>query len=210
MEKISVGECIKFGWNTFKKRPLIIIGAFVIAVLISGISSAILDPGEGAPITVTTVLMGLVSMLIGLMVEIGLVTFSLRAHDNIESAKLGDLWNPKPFLYYLVGQIIVGVVVIVGLILLVVPGVVAALGLMFTSYLIIDKNRGPIEATKESWNMTKGHRWELFLLVVSIIGLNILGVLALVVGLLVSVPVSMLAVVHVYRKLSAAAPVQAA
>lgn len=205
MEKLSVGECIKFGWQTLKKRPLVIIGAFVLAMAVSGISSALLDPGEGAPVTLVTVLMGLVSGVIGLLVEIGLVTFSLRAHDTVEVVKIQDLWNPKPFVYYLVGQIIVGVIVLVGLVLLIVPGVIAAVGLMFSSYLIVDKGRGPIEAVKETWKMTKGHKWELFLLVLAIIGINILGLLALVVGLLVSVPVSMLAVVHAYRKLSGAA-----
>jgi membrane-anchored glycerophosphoryl diester phosphodiesterase (GDPDase) len=207
MQKLIVGECIRFGWETFKKRPWMLIGAFVVAMLVSGISSALLDPGEGAPLTATTVVMGLVSGIIGLMVEIGLVTFSLRAHDAVESVGVKDLWNPKPFIWYLLGQIVVGVIVLVGLVLLIIPGVIAALGLMFSSYLIVDKGRGPIEALKESWAMTKGHKWELLLLTATLLGLNILGLLALVVGLLVTVPVSMLAVVHAYRKLSGASPV---
>lgn len=206
MEKLSVGACVRYGWETFKKRPLLIIGAFVIAFLISGISSSLLDPGEGAPVTLSTVLMGLASAIIGIFVEIGLTTFSLRAHDSVETVGLKDLWNPKPFLYYFAGQIVVGFAVIVGLILLVVPGIIVALACMFSSYLIIDKGRGPIEALKESFAMTKGHKWQLLLLVLAIIGLNILGLIALVVGLLVTIPVSMLAVVHAYRTLSARAP----
>lgn len=207
MEKINVGESIRFGWTTFKKRPWMLMGAFVLAMVISGVSSALLDPGEGAPVTLTTVIMGLVSGIIGLLVEIGLVTFSLRAHDNVEGVGVKDLWNPKPFLWYLVGQIAVGLGVLIGLVLLLVPGIMLALGWMFSSYLIIDKGRGPFEAMKESWAMTKGHKWELALLIATILGLNILGLLCLVVGLLVTVPVSMLAVVHAYRKLSGAAPV---
>jgi uncharacterized membrane protein len=205
MQKLSVGESIRFGWETFKKRPLLIIGAFVIAMLVSGITSSLLDPAEGAPVTVSVIVMSLISAVIGLLVEIGLVTFSLRAHDNVAAAKIMDLWNPKPFVWYLVGQIAVGLGVLIGFVLLIVPGVMLALGWMFSSYLIIDKGRGPLEAMKESWAMTKGHKWQLLLLVLALIGINILGLLALVVGLLVTVPVSMLAVVHVYRKLSATA-----
>lgn len=206
MEKLSVGESIRFGWTTFKKRPWILIGGFLIAMVVSGVSSALLDPGEDAPVTFVTVMMGLVSGVIGLMVEIGLVTFSLRAHDNVEGVGVKDLWNPKPFIWYLLGQIVVGVIVLIGLVLLIVPGIIAAVGLMFSSYLIVDKGRGPVEAVKESWAMTKGHKWELALLALALLGLNILGLLVLVVGLLVTVPVSMLAVVHAYRKLSGAAP----
>lgn len=202
MNKLSVKECIKFGWETLKKRPLMVIGAFVIAMVISGVSSSLLDPGQDAAITMTTILMGLVSAIIGLFVEIGLVTFSLRAHDNVGTASVNDLWNPKPFIWYAIGQFIVGAIVLLGFVLLIVPGVIAALGLMFSSYLIVDKGQGPIEALKASWHMTKGHKWQLFLLVLAVIGLNILGFIALFVGLLVSVPVSMLAVVHAYRTIS--------
>ena len=201
MNQISVGECIRFGWNTLKKRPFIVIGAFVIAMVVSGVSSTLLDPGEGAPVTVVTILMGLASMAIGLLVEIGLVTFSLRAHDHVETVTVKDLWNPMPFLWYLIAQILVGISVLVGLVLLIVPGIFLALSFIFSSYLIVDKGKGPIEAMKGSWNMTKGHKWQLLLLVMSIIGLNLLGLIALIVGLLVTVPISMLAIVHAYRTL---------
>lgn len=199
MDKLSVAECIKFGWETFKKRPLFIIGGFLLAMVMSGIIQALLSPQEDAAVSGVSVLLSVLSAAVGILVEMGLVTFSLRVHDNVESAKIQDLWNPKPFLWYLIAQILVGLSVIIGLVLLIVPGVIIALAFMFSSYLIVDKGRGPIEAIKESWRVTKGHKWELFLLVLAIIGLNILGLIALVVGLLVTIPVSMIAIVHAYR-----------
>lgn len=205
MEKLKIKEAIAFGWETFKKRPLFIIGAFVLAVVVSGVTGAILDPGEGAPLTMTTILMSLASAVITLFVEIGLLTFALRVHDAVEKATLKDMWNPTPFIWYAIGQFLVGFIVLVGLLLLVVPGVIAILGLMFTSYLIVDRGMGPIEAIKESWRMTKGHKGKLFLFTLTLLGLNILGFLALIVGLIVTVPISMLAVTHVYRKLAATA-----
>ena len=201
MNKLSVGECIRAGWDIFKKRPFIIIGAFVLAFAISGVSSALLDPGQGAPVTASSTLMSIASGIIGIFVELGLVTFALKAHDSVDTVGIKDLWNPVPFLYYFAAQIIVGLAVVLGLILLIVPGIIIALALMFTSYLIIDKHRGPLEAIQESKRITKGHRMQLLLLVLAIVGINILGLIALVVGLLVSIPVSMLAVVHAYRKL---------
>ena len=173
--------------------------------MVSGVTGAILDPGEGAPLTMTTILMSLASAVITLFVEIGLLTFALRVHDAVEKATLKDMWNPTPFIWYAIGQFLVGFIVLVGLLLLVVPGVIAILGLMFTSYLIVDRGMGPIEAIKESWRMTKGHKGTLFLFTLTLLGLNILGFLALIVGLIVTVPISMLAVTHVYRKLAATA-----
>ena len=145
--------------------------------------------------------MALASGVIGIFVEMGMVTFAIRAHDAVGEVKIRDLWNPAPFWRYLAGQILVGIIVIIGLVLLVVPGIIAALGLLFASYLIIDKKKGPIEAMKESWRIAKGHWGKLFLFMLAIIGLNILGLVLLFVGLFVTVPVSMIAMVHVYRTL---------
>ena len=213
MQKLNALECIRAGWDIFKKRPFMLIGVFVVAFIVSGISSALLDPGQNAPVTFATTLMSIASGIVGVFVEMGLITFALRAYDSIESAGIKDLWNAMPFFYYFAAQIVVGLSVLLGLVILIVPGIMVALALMFTSYLVIDKHRGPIEALKESSRITKGHRWQLLVLVLTIIGLNILGLIALIVGLLVTIPVSMLAVVHAYRKLehgaSEVAPVSA-
>lgn len=205
MHPFSIKESILFGWETFKKRPMMLVGGFAIAFIVSAVASSLLDPGNDAPLTLTTVLMGLASFVIGLFVELGLVTFSVKAHDAVEQVTVRDLWNPAPFWRYLAGQILVGAAVIVGLILLIVPGVILALGLLFSSYLIVDKGKGPIEAIKESWRITKGHKWQLFLFVLAVAGLNVIGFLLLLVGLLITVPVTMLAMVHAYRTLEHAA-----
>lgn len=205
MNTFSIGESLTFGWETLKKRPLMIIGAFAVAFIVSTVISTLLDPGKDAPLTLMTFLMGAASFIVGLMVELGLTTFSLRAHDSVETVQINDLWNPGAFFRYVIGQVAVGLIVIVGLILLIVPGIIFALMFLFTSYLIVDKHMKPFDAIKESMRITKGHKWQLFLFVLTIIGINILGLLALAIGLLVSIPVSMLAVVHVYRKIEHAA-----
>jgi hypothetical protein len=37
MPVLSIGECIKFGWETFKRRPWILIGGFLITMLVPSI-----------------------------------------------------------------------------------------------------------------------------------------------------------------------------
>src|SRR4051812_42335129 len=106
MEKLSVGACVRAGWEVLKKRPVMVIGAFVLAMLVSGISSALLDTTDQTPSAATT-LMNIASGIIGIFVELGLVTFFLRAYDNVEAVKISDLWNPGVFLRYLGGQIVV-------------------------------------------------------------------------------------------------------
>lgn len=202
MKTLAVGELLRFGWEAFKKRPWFFIGAVLLIVIISGILSGLApDPVQ----TPSDFVIALAVVILNVFIEMGLVAFALKAHADIEKVTLKDLWHPQRFWQYAVVKILTGIIVVIGLILLIVPGIIAALALIFATYLVIDKNLGPIEAIKESVRITKGHRWQLFLLALALIGINILGALALMVGLLVTVPVSLLAVAHAYRKLSAAA-----
>jgi uncharacterized membrane protein len=209
MPVLSIGDCIQFGWETFKKRPGILIGAFLLTLIIPSIPGVLfpgpevvpgeLPPAPGAPELIAS----LVSIVLSIFASLGATTFALRAHDDVAGVQIGDLWNPQPFWRFLGVEVLLAIIVFVGFLLLIVPGVIAAVGLGFSPFLVVDRANGPIEALKESWRITKGHKWQLFLLGLVIIGINILGLLALVVGLLVSIPVSWLAVTHAYRTLQA-------
>jgi len=211
MPALSIGECIRFGWETFKKRPGILIGAFVLTMLLPSIPGILFPSPEVAPgvppppPTTAEMIAALISVVIGIFVTIGMTTFALRAHDDIASVKIGDLWNPQPFWRFLGAEILAGIIIFVGFLLLVVPGVIASLGLCFVLYIVIDRGAGPINALKESWRITKGNKWQLFLFVLALIGLNLLGLLLLIVGVLITVPVTWLALTHAYRTLSSQA-----
>ena len=99
-------------------------------------------------------------------------------------------------------SVLVGAATIVGLILLIVPGIIIGIMFGFAAYIVIDKEAPPVEALRESLALTKGNRWKLFLLGLALVGINIIGACLLLVGLLVSLPVSTFAVVHAYRVLS--------
>ena len=81
----------------------------------------------------------------------------------------------------------------IGIPLLFVLGVIFSLMFMFSGFLVIDRELGPIEAMKESYRITRGHKWKLFGLLLLLSLINLLGLLAFIVGLFVSVPVSLLA-----------------
>ncbi len=132
----------------------------------------------------------------------GETSFFLRTHDDTASSELKDLWHPHPFWKFLGTSVLAGIIILIGFILLIVPGIIAAIMFSFVTYLVIEKGMQPVEALKESVRLTKGNRLQLFLLGLALLGVNILGLLALGVGLLVSVPVSYLAATHAYRMIS--------
>jgi uncharacterized membrane protein len=93
----------------------------------------------------------------------------------------------------------------IGLVLLIVPGVIVAIVFAFYGFHIVDTgSTDPIGALRRSAEITRGHRWQLFLFGLLLIGLNLLGILLLVVGVLFTSGISLLAVAYVYRRLSPA------
>jgi len=94
-----------------------------------------------------------------------------------------------------------------------VPGIIFMLMFMFTTFMVIERELGPIDAMKESRRITRGHKWQLLGFLLMLVLINLLGLLALVVGIFVSIPVSSLAFAHAYRMLAGKAgthPVDAA
>jgi uncharacterized membrane protein len=137
----------------------------------------------------------------------GGTAFYLAAHDNLNPVELSSLWHPRPFWKYVGASLLLGLAVGVGLLLLIVPGIILALMFMFSTLIVIDRELGPLDAMTESNRVTHGYKWNLLGLVPILFLINLLGILAFVVGLLVSIPVTALAFMHAYRVLSGAAGV---
>jgi hypothetical protein len=205
MPVFSIGDCIRYGWETFKKRPFFLIGALLICAFLPQIPSLLVShhipvPNEPPPPpTGPEMVAWFASMLIGVFVSLGGTNLLLRVHDNVKTAKYSDLWYPEPVWRYLGAYILATLIIIVGFLLLVVPGVIAGLGLMFVNFLVIDRGLGPTDAIKESWRLTQGYKWPLFLFSLALLLLNLAGLVALIIGVLVTAPVSWIALAHAYR-----------
>jgi uncharacterized membrane protein len=217
MNTLSVKECLSFGWKTYWARPWLFVLAGVVVFLVNilfSIPQSVLDfvaesmkgtPGV-AMLSLFILIVTLIGFIVSVYVQIGTTRFFLKAHDDVAAAQIRDLIHLKGFWRYVGASILVTLAVVAGLILLIIPGIIVALALTFALYLVVDKELGPLESFKQSFVLTKGHRWSLLLLSFAVVGINILGFLALVVGLFVTVPVSMLVMAHAYRVLSAPAP----
>ena len=115
--------------------------------------------------------------------------------------EISDLWHPQSFWSFLVAAFLTGLVVVLGFVAFIIPGIVLALMFFFVKFLVIDRDMNPIDAMKESARITKHNRFELLILALLALALTVVGALCLGVGLLVSVPVTSLALVRAYRLL---------
>lgn len=209
MEKLSVRECLRFGWQTFKSRPWIFVQVtlviFVVSMALQFGTSLLQGYVEDAAVpvyVVVTLALAVLSAILGTLIEMGMNAFYLRAHDAPNEVRLANLRAPYPFVKYFFTKLLAGLLVFAGFLLLIIPGIILALLFSFVAFIVMDKHLGPVDALRESVRLTKRNLLKIFLLSLTIAVLNILGLIALVVGLVVTIPVSVLAFVHAYRVLS--------
>ncbi len=200
MNNFSAEACIRFGWETFKKRPWFFIGAaflyFVVFALVTSALNEVINQGG------ILALAGVCARLaFQMLAGMGTISFALKAHDEVEHVSRADLWHPRPFWKYTGASAAFGLALVIGLILVIVPGIIWGIMFGYAPYLVIDKNMWPIDALKESSRITYGYKWELLLLGVLFILIAILGIICIGVGLLIAYPVLMIANVHALRTL---------
>ncbi len=197
----SKSEAVLFGWNVLKKNARFFLGLLAIVIALNILISLVMSSfSEEAP-QVLVFAFSIMVLILDALIGMGIIKISLKFCDQ-EPASYEELISPYPLLLkYIAGSIIYAVIVVIGLIFLIVPGLYLALKYQFYDYLIIDQGKGPVEAIKMSGVLTKGVKWNLVLFWLMLAGINILGMLALGVGLIITIPLSWLATAYVYRRL---------
>lgn len=195
MHTVSIKESLSFGWNAFKQNVWIYIGATVVIAIVSMIGNKASGHGGGS-------LLSLVTTVVTWWLTLGLTRMALNSYAGLPvkfEMLFKESWNV--LWRYALASIVSGIIILVGFVLLIVPGVMALVAFSLVTFLVLEKGMKPIEALKESRRMTKGKGWDLFLFILVLVLINIVGAIPFGLGLLVTLPVSILAFAHVYKKI---------
>lgn len=197
----SKSEAVLFGWNTLKKNFGFFLGMLAIVVAINLLFALVMSSfSEEAP-KVLVIAVSVISWILDLLISMGVIRITLKFCDQ-EKPTYRDLFSAyRLLLNYLLGSIVYGIMVAIGFVFLIIPGIYLAVKYQFYEYLIVDKGMGPLDAIKRSGVLTEGVKRNLVLFWLALFGINILGMLALGVGLIATIPVSWLANAYVYRRL---------
>jgi uncharacterized membrane protein len=194
-------EAISFGWNVSKANWRFFVPLLLIVWAITNGIPQLLGRNV-TPHSLASYLLFIISTLINLIINIGLLKISLKLIDK-KKPEFKDLYSESNLaLRYIGATLLYYLIVAGGLILLIVPGIILAIKFGYYKYFIVDKNMGIMESLRESSKITQGNKWNLFRFDLSLVGINILGVLALFLGLFLTLPLSMVSSAWVYRKLS--------
>lgn len=146
---------------------------------------------------------GCVTFIIGGAIQVGIWRALLGAIDG-RPPRVGMMFEGfdrfgDAFLAYIVTTILVGL----GLIFLIVPGIILAVMWVFTFPVLAENRFSFWEAMQRSAVLTEGYRWRIFLLCLACIPVALLGLVAFCIGIFVAIPVCMAAFGFAYRWLLA-------
>lgn len=190
----------------FKKnwKLFIFIGIIFFAAEMFGNAGISIDPVNGVVTHSSTI--SVIGFLLQVFLGLGFIKFLLNMIDGKEY-KVEDLLkgprNIYHFLYFAVVTFIYGALIGFGTIFLVIPGIIMAVGFLFSQYLVAEEKADIFGSFTQSWKMTKGHRWKIFGLMILLGLFNLAGLLAFVIGLAVTIPVTYIVYARLYRTLSA-------
>ena len=231
MQKFSTSEAVKTGWQVFEKNRWFAIRLALIGIGFSIVSNYISNTSDlvRGPTALVLMFTSIALSIINILLHIGFLKFGLSL-VNGERPRMKDLLSYIDLFWKFLGGAIVygavvGLVFLIGLSLIILlslffhsklvlamiilPALAAtilAMQYFFVFPLVVDQGLGPIKAMKKSAELTKGIRIDLFGFTVVAIVINILGAIFLLVGLLVSVPVTFFAYLAIYRSLTRGTP----
>jgi uncharacterized membrane protein len=207
----TYAELLRFGWDKTKEHFWFLLGIFALAIVLEAAVGRI-------PV---------VSTAVSFVVGIATIAIALRIAEG-HAPQYRDLLKPFEtykitwhyfaasillFLAFLVPGALVATLLVVlhslpatiiGVVVLVCAILYFAVRVQFFKYFIVEMSHvGPVEAYRKSFAITKNRFWKLFGFLVVAILLNILGAIALIVGLLFTIPTTLLAYTHLYKKLTA-------
>ncbi|MFC1943855.1 hypothetical protein ACFLWO_04710 [Chloroflexota bacterium] len=205
----TVGASYRNGWRQIRKYflELFLIGLIGLVITIpSGMGS-----GEAQDGATAVGILGVLGLIYGILIanptEYGISFAYLKAARN-DKPEIRDMFEAfRNYWNAVLADLLVGAIVAIGLFLLIIPGIIFGCKLAFTPYLVVDRKMDVIEAVKESWRMTNGHAWTVFLTGLLAIPIIILGLICFVVGIIPAIMWITAAFASLYHAVSSSAEI---
>ncbi len=201
--QFSTSQVLSEAWKILKQKWVFLLGLwasiFGVSLVIEVIRVALTDE-KG----ILTALSMLAAQVLSLLIGVGAMKVILKVVRN-QQAEISEIFTAgvQHLWQYFILSLVTGLIVGFGFLLLIVPGIIWALKYMFAPYALVDDKLSFSEAMAVSDKLTQGIKWQLFGFGWVLILLNLVGLLAIGLGLIITIPVSTLAGYVLYTQLKA-------
>ncbi len=165
-------ESLKGKWGISIAACLI---ATIITILVSFIGGYLINEDWGGNI---------LSLLIVPPIGVGMALFFLNLYDG-KKLEISTIFNSfkEVWLNSVLAYFMMIVIIFIGSILLIIPGIIASLMFSQVLYIIAEDNKiDPYNALVKSKKMMEGNKWKLFKIIIRILLLAIICILTLGIG----------------------------
>jgi uncharacterized membrane protein len=151
----------------------------------------------------TNGLFSIISLIVAGPLAIGAVYFYMKIESEGDS-NINVLFDGfQDFKRGLVFHIVTTIFIILWSLLLIVPGIIAAIKYSMGYYLMVENpDMEPMEAIRKSSELMDGHKMEFFSFVLSFIGWFIVSVITFGLGFLMLIPYYQMSKLNFYRKIT--------
>ncbi len=221
-QRWEIGEVLGGAWSAFEANWGVLLGtlllsgiAIYVVVFAVGFAAAFVFHGQfaefGSPgmeprlglgffgVQLTTTV---VTYLIEAYIAVGYWRLAIAAARGERPTLATFFSGGGRYLTMLLLMIVQGLGTFVGFIFFIVPGIILALGWLVSPALVADTELSAIGSLKTSWAISRGHKMNLFLFGLVLMLLNVAGALPCGLGLLVTAPMSAVALAIVYTRMS--------
>lgn len=203
---LSVGDAISFGWNTFKNNVGVWVGVAVIAAVVQIVLNFVFGgAGRSSNLSdafgVWGIIGTIVTAIVGYLFHAALIRGALHEIDG-HKPTIGSFFQFGNVAAIILASILVVIIVTVGFVLLIIPGIVLLFLTWWTLQFVVDRNDDAITAVKSSMRAVSSNAGTLILLALALFGINLVGLIPCGLGLLVTIPVTIITSTYAYRVVS--------
>lgn len=129
-------------------------------------------------VTVSSILMVILLLTLGFVAEVGQSRFFLDGFKgDVNIGKLFSGFNSKEYLPIVKAQALAFLYIFLWTFVFIIPGIIKQYQYRYVPYLLAeDSTLSPREALDKSKELTRGHKWDIFVLDLSFILWNMLGI----------------------------------
>jgi hypothetical protein len=212
--RFEITEVVSGAWEVFTRQWMPLCVAMLIVGLIAAVPMIVLYvvgmlavfAGTGAaaggdPDVAAGVAIAMVGGMVGAMIVVMCLVMPFFTGRLLRMALTAVRGGTPTVGDLFMGEMRYGSMLALGYMLFIVPGVILALGLYFSAYLVIDQRMGAVDAMKASWKLTTGRKGEVFV-VMLVFGLisAVSGMIPLV-GHFIGYSIMLLGISIVYLRL---------
>jgi len=210
--ELTIRAIITKSWDLFIENIGLILGpiAVIFAIslgfgLVGGVFDVVaqeMEPQEALIVTLISLPIDILSYIVQIWLNLGFIHIGLNVLRGQPVEFTALFGQGHRLLTAILAGILIGLAVMTGCLLMIVPGVIAALGFAMAQFLIVDQRLGVMDALSESWRLMDGEKAFLFLFQL-VVGFGVLafGLITCGLGLLIAAPALALTNLIIYDSL---------